>query len=392
MRCKALYPMCVSIVLGALVSPFTAVAQTPGVTATDVTIGTFVDLTGPFALAGRDTQQATEAYFNKVNAAGGVNGRKIKFVVVDDGYVPSRSAAAARRLVEQEGVLAILNPLGTPNNLAAMPYLQSRGVPAFGVHGFSRRLYIPPQKGIYGNWTPFAVQMKIMANFFYKDKVDKLGMIYQDIEAGVEGFEGAKEAAKAHGQEIVGAPVPPGAPDYRAAVLKLRDAGVTHVLLVAGPQDVAKIVTAAREIGWIPKFGGHQGTPDPLTIQLGGAAVEGVYGVATSALPGWDTTSWPGLKEYQDSLAALDPSAKPSAYGVRAYADAMVFVEILKRAGVNPTRESLITAVESLKDFATGIYPPLTYGPDRHDGNHSAVIVQAQGGKWITVSEWQSAN
>ncbi len=372
--------------------PLATRAQTPGVTATEVTVGTFLDLSGPFALAGRDVQLATEAYFNKVNAAGGVNGRKLKFVVVDDGYVPSRSAAAARRLIEQEGVLALVNPVGTPNTLAAMPYLQSKDVPAFGVHGFSRSLFYPPQEGIYGNWTPFRVQMQIMANYFYKGKVDKIGMIYQDIEAGLEGLDGAKEAAKAQGQELLGAPVPPGAPDYRAAVLKLRDAGVTHVLMLAGPQDVAKIVTAAREAGWNPQFGGHQGTPDPLTIQLGGAAVEGIYGVATSALPGWDVAKWPGLKDYQDSLAALSASAKPSAFGVRAYADAIVFVEALKRAGANPTRDGLVKAIESLKDFDTGIYPPLTYAADRHDGNHGAVIVQAQGGKWNTVSEWQSAN
>ena len=362
-------------------------AEVSGVTASQITVGAFLDLSGAFALPGRDVQLATEAYFNKVNAAGGINGRKLKFVVVDDGYIPSRSAAAARRLVEQEGVFALVNPLGTPNVLAAMPYLQNKDIPVFGVHGYSRNLYNPPQKEIYGDWTPFNLQMQIMAEYFYQhDSVAKLGMIYQDLEAGLEGLDGAKAAAKAHDQDALGAPFTPGSPDYRSAILKLRDAGVTHLLMLAGPQDVAKIVTEAREAGWNPQFGGHQGTPDPLTLQLGGKAVEGVYGIATSALPGWETTTWPGLKEYQDALASLSSSAKPSAFGARAYGDAVVFVEALKRAGSNPTREGLIAGIESLKNFETGIYPPLTFGADQHDGNHGAVIVQDQGGKWTTVS------
>ncbi len=369
-----------------------AQAPTPGVTKTEVKVGAFLGLSGDFALPSRDVQLATEAYFAKVNSAGGVHGRKLVFIAIDDGYVPARSASAARRLVDQENVFALVNPIGTPNTLAAMPYLQEKGVPMIGVHGYSPKLYNPAQKGLFGNWTPFAGQMRIMANYFYKQgEVKQLGMIYLNNEAGLSGLVGAEEAAKAKGQTLVSAAVPVGAPDYRSAILNLRDKGVTHLLMVLGPQDTAKAVTQAREAGWNPQFGGHQATPDPVTIQLGGKAIEGVYGVATSALPDMDPVKWPGVKDYQETLAKFAPTAKPGAFGIRAYADAIIFVEALKRAGPNPTRESLIAAMEGMKDFATGIYPPVTYGPDRHDGNNGAVIVRAQNGKWLPVSEWEMA-
>ena len=369
-----------------------AQAPTPGVTRTEVKVGAFLGLSGDFALASRDVQLATDAYFARVNGAGGVHGRKLVFVAIDDGYVPARSAAAARRLVDQENVFALVNPIGTPNTLAALPYLQEKGVPMIGVHGYSPKLYNPAQKGVYGNWTPFAGQMRIMANYFYKQgAVKQLGMIYLNNEAGLSGLVGAEEAAKAKGQTLVSAPVPVGAPDYRSTIINLRDKGVTHLLMVLGPQDTAKAVTQAREAGWNPQFGGHQATPDPLTIQLGGKAIEGVFGVATSALPDMDPAQWPGVKDYRDTLVKFAPAAKPSAFGIRAYADAIIFVEALKRAGPNPTRESLVAAIEAMKDFATGIYPPVTYGPDRHDGNNGAVIVRAQNGQWLPVSEWEMA-
>lgn len=367
-----------------------AQAPVPGVTRTEVKVGAFLGLSGDFALASRDVQLATDAYFARVNATGGVHGRKLVFVAIDDGYVPARSAAAARRLVDQENVFVLVNPIGTPNTLAALPYLQEKGVPMIGVHGYSPKLYSPAQKGVYGNWTPFAGQMRIMSNYFYKQgAVKQLGMIYLNNEAGLSGLVGAEEAAKAKGQTLVSAAVPVGAPDYRSTIINLRDKGVTHLLMVLGPQDTAKAVTQAREAGWNPQFGGHQATPDPLTIQLGGKAIEGVFGVATSALPDMDPAQWPGVKDYRDTLVKFAPAAKPSAFGIRAYADAIIFVEALKRAGPNPTRENLVAALEAMKDFATGIYPPVTYGPDRHDGNNGAVIVRAQNGQWLPVSEWE---
>lgn len=368
-----------------------AQAPSPGVTKIEVKVGAYLGLSGDFALPSRDVQLATDAYFAKVNNAGGVHGRKLVFVGIDDGYVPARSASVARRLVDQENVFVLLNAIGTPNTLAAMPYLQEKGVPVIGVHGYSPKLYNPPQKGVFGNWTPFAGQMRIMANYFYQQGgVKQLGMIYLNNEAGLSGLVGAEEAAKAKGQTLASAAVPVGAPDYRSAILNLRDKGVTHLLMILGPQDTAKAVTQAREAGWNPQFGGHQATPDPLTIQLGGKAIEGVYGVATSALPDWDPAKWPGVKDYRETLAKHAPSMKPSAFGIRAYADAIIFVEALKRAGPNPTRENLVAAMEGMKDFPTGIYPPVTYGPDRHDGNNGAVIVRAQNGQWIPVSEWET--
>ncbi|MEA2914782.1 MAG: branched-chain amino acid transport system substrate-binding protein [Bradyrhizobium sp.] len=373
--------------------PFGAQAAEPGVTDTEVTVGAFLGLSGDFALSSRDVQLATEAYFKKVNEAGGVNGRKLRFVAMDDGYVPSRSAAVARRLVEQENVFAIVQALGTANALAAMPFVQSKGVPMLAIHGYSRKLYRPAQKFVYGNWTEFPLQMKIMVDYFLsKGPVKQFGMIYYDNEGGLEGLEGAREAAKARGQDVIMAPVPASAPDYRSAILNLRDKGVTHLLITLGPADAARAIVQAREAGWNPMFGGHQGTPDPLTIQLGKGAIEGVYGVATSALPGWPLSDWPGVKDYQDALAKYSPDAKPSAFGIRAYADSIIFVEALKRAGPQPTREKLIQALEGMRDFETGIYPPVTYGPDQHDGNKGAVITQAKDGKWVPITGWVKGN
>jgi ABC-type branched-subunit amino acid transport system substrate-binding protein len=98
------------------------------------------------------------------------------------------------------------------------------------------------------------------------------------------------------------------------------------------------------------------------------------------------------VKDYQDALAKYSPDAKPSAFGIRAYADSIIFVEALKRAGPQPTREKLIQALEGMRDFETGIYPPVTYGPDQHDGNKGAVITQAKDGKWVPITGWVKGN
>jgi ABC-type branched-subunit amino acid transport system substrate-binding protein len=368
----------------ALATP--ALAQTPGVTDTEVVIGVTTPLSGPAALWGT-TGIAMEAWTKHVNAQGGVHGRKLRVVMKDDGYNPGRAVANLKEL--KDTAFMSLGLLGSAIVNAAKDEVAD-----------SKTLVINP----YGNPAIWARQPKeklryVFVNYpDYQDEGDflvqfagtkigskKVAVFYQNDEYGKGGLEGVNRGLKALGGKTTLA----GAVPYEVAdrelgthALKLKDTGADTVILYATPTHGPNIVREMAKAGFRPKLVASFPLGDyPTMFKLMGELWEGAYFSGLGA-----TVRDPAGKAIADILTKQEPKIAGKENTALAGATAIIIaVEGLRKAGRNLTRESYVEAMEAMKGFTTmGLTGPITFGPNRRHGLNSVRLLQA--GKAADVS------
>jgi len=333
----------------------------PGITSSSITIGGTFPLTGPASLY-KAIPAAEKAYFDYVNDHGGVNGRKITFDILDDGYDPSRTVPLTQQLVEQSKVFAIYGSLGTPSNLAIWSYLNSHKVPQVGIAsgdsywGFSAKKYpwtvgyqpdYPGEGKIYGKY--------IVANM----PNAKIGVLYQNDAFGKNYFAGLRVGLGAKKTNIVSAQsYDPTQTSVAQQILALKAAGADTFVIFAIPPVAITALATAPKVGWTPSttFLGNVSANRLFLLAAAGAGanVDGVistnYLLSSSAAA--DAVR-PGVKLGATILAKYAPNLSGSytlgdanvMYGL---SNAWTFVYALQHAGKNPTRASLVKAYKSL--------------------------------------------
>jgi ABC-type branched-subunit amino acid transport system substrate-binding protein len=363
-----------------------ALAQTPGVTDTEVVIGVTTPLSGPAALWGT-TGIAMEAWTRYVNEQGGVHGRKLRVVMKDDGYNPGRAVANLKEL--KDTAFMSLGLLGSAIVNAAKDEVAD-----------SKMLVINP----YGNPAIWARQPKAKLRYVfvnypdYQDEGDflvqfagskigskKVAVFYQNDEYGKGGLEGVNRGLKALG----GTTTLAGAVPYEVAdrelgthALKLKDTGADTVILYATPTHGPNIVREMAKAGFKPRLVASFPLGDyPTMFKLMGELWEGAYFSGLGA-----TVRDKDGKAVADILTRHEPKIVGKENTGLAGATAIILaVEGLKRAGRNLTRESYVEAMESVKGFTTiGLTGPITFGPNRRHGLNSVRLLQA--GKAADVS------
>jgi branched-chain amino acid transport system substrate-binding protein len=362
--------MKVSLVLSALaIAAVTSAAlaagtATPGVTKTTVTIGGTFPLTGPAQLY-NVIPKAENAYFQYVNAHGGVNGRKIVFKVYDDAYNPAQSVPLTKKLVEQDHVFADYGSLGTAPILATRDYLNKQKVPQVLVA--TGDSYWATQFKKYP-WTigfqpDYPGESKVYGQFI-NNKVPqaKIGVLMQDDSYGQNYYDGLLAGLGDSKSKIVDVEKYDATQtDVSQQVIKLAHSGANVFALFALPTQTIGALVVATKVGWHPTTFINNVSASPLFMglaQKSGANVEGditanyVYDVANN--PDSATT-----KLYKSILSTYDSGADPTdtlnVYGV---ASAWTFVQALKNAGSTPTRQGLMTALTSMKNVVNPfLYP-----------------------------------
>ncbi len=346
---------------GLSVPALAAREATPGVTSKLVTIGGTFPLTGPASLYA-PIPAAMKAYFSYVNARRGpdgrrgVFGRQINFVYLDDGYNPANTVQLTRQLVEQTKVFAIVGTLGTEPNLAIRPYLNSNKVPqilvATGATTWGRDWKKYPWTG---GWQPdYELEARIYGQSIARNAgKQKIAVLYQNDDYGNDYLRGLKAGLGSKASNIVAAePYEVTASDVRSQVAKLRASGATVFCIFATPKFTIQAYVIAKALGWSPPViytNSVSATANFLTLaQRSGAGtlVNNTYTVQYAkdpASPRWAED--PAMKLYRQVLARYAPQLKPddalNLYGV---AVAEAFVELLQKAGPNPTREGLMKA------------------------------------------------
>lgn len=264
-------------------------AAEPGVTANQVLIGAFQDQSGPAAVVGINMRKGMEAYLNWINSQGGVNGRKIKLIVEDDGFQPSRSIAATKKLIEQDKVFALVGTLGTPGVQATIDYIQSKKVPSI-YHGSGiSELAFPPKKYFFPVQPNFISEGRIIAQYVVQGLgCKRIAVACEQTDIGSEGLRGVKEQLAVYKMEPVEV-VNFGAADvdFSSQVLKLIKAKPDAVIIYSTLKPCAGFLKQADVMGLDAQFLTTYVNADP--IQMPALAGEACVGVIA---PGWVPVPW----------------------------------------------------------------------------------------------------
>src|SRR5262245_37423917 len=274
------------IAVAAAAMASTAGAQTRGVTATEVVFGMPTDLSGPAATYGVSSSNGVKMRFDEINDAGGINGRKLKVIIEDQGYQVPKAVQACNKLINRDKVFAFVAPLGTPMNNACFKEQFSVGVPNLFPLSAARSMYEPYERLKFYGAASYVDQIRSGIEYFVKQKGKKaVCVMYQDTDFGKEILEGAELQTKKLGIKIVEATAhKPTDQDFTAPLTKLRQAGCDLVLMGTIVRDSIIPYATARKMGWTDvDFVGSAASYDHVVGAAQG--MEGFHGMGLTEMP-----------------------------------------------------------------------------------------------------------
>jgi branched-chain amino acid transport system substrate-binding protein len=361
----------------AIASTGSALAQKKydaGASDTEIKIGNIMPYSGPASAYGV-IGKTEAAYFNKINAEGGINGRKINFITYDDGYSPPKAVEQARKLVESDEVLLIFNPLGTPSNSAIEKYMNAKKVPQLFVATGATKWDEPKQFPWTMGWQPsYQSEARIYAKYLLKEKPDaKIGVLYQNDDFGKDYLKGLKDGLGAKASMIVAEEgYETSEPSIDNHIVKLKAAGIDVFISVTTPKFAAQAIKKIAELNWTPLHivsnvsSSVGGVIKPAGFENSQGILSAAYG-KDAADPQWDND--PGMKKFFDFLAKYYPDGnKLDGSVVYGYGAAQTMVKVLQMCGDDLTRENVMKQAASLKDFAPDtILPGITINTSATD-------------------------
>jgi branched-chain amino acid transport system substrate-binding protein len=364
-----------------------ALAQTRGVTDTEVVFGMPTDLSGVAATYGVSSSNGVKMRFDEVNEAGGIFGRKLKVIVEDQGYQVPKAVQACNKLINRDKVFAFVGPLGTPMNNACFKDQFAAGVPNLFPLSAARSMYEPFERLKFYGAASYVDQIRAGINYFVKDKGKKaICVMYQDTDFGKEILIGAEEQAKALGIKLVATSAhKPTDQDFTAPITKLREAGCDLIAMGTIVRDTIVPYTTARKAGWNDvTFLGSAAVYDAVVGAAQG--MDGLYAMGLTAMPYPDSDVATVKKFVEDYKKRYN--VDPNIGAVYGYVAADISVQGLKNAGKDLTLDSFVKGLEAIKnhkDIFNG--PPVTFGPNIRQGANSSFLAEVKGGRWTRVTE-----
>jgi branched-chain amino acid transport system substrate-binding protein len=328
-----------------------------GATDTEIKIGNIMPYSGPASAYGV-IGKTEAAYFNKVNAEGGINGRKINFISYDDAYSPPKAVEQARKLVEDDNVLLIFNSLGTPSNSAIEKYMNAKRVPQLFVATGASKWNDPKDFPWTMGWQPsYQTEAHIYAVYLLKEKpAGKIAVLFQNDDFGKDYVKGLKDGLGPKASTIVAEEsYDISEPTIDDHLIKLKAAGADVFVSVTTPKFAAQAIKRASEIDWHP-LQIVVNVSASVGAVMSPAGFENSQGILSAqyakdaADPQWADD--PGMKKFVDFLAQYYPDGnKLDGATVFGYGAAQTLVEVLKRCGDDLTRDNVMKQAASLKDF-----------------------------------------
>jgi len=361
------------VALGALVAlslvSTSAIAQPkygPGTSATEIKVGQTIAYSGPASAYGQ-LGKAEDAYFKWLNAKGGINGRKITFITLDDGYSPPKAVENARKLVESEQVAVVFNVLGTPLNTAIRPYMNQKKVPqlfiAAGATTFNDPQHFPWTMG----WQPnYQTEARIYAAYILKNLPGKtIGVLYQNDDFGKDYIIGLREGLGDQANKLIAIEVSyeTSSPTVDSQVVQIKTANPDIFINIATPKFAAQAIKKIAELDWHPvQFLTN------VSVSIGGvmkpAGFENSQGILSTQYlkdpkdPEWSND--PAMNEWRAFMTKWYPEGdQDDASTVFAYGVAKGLEQVLRQCGDNLTRENVMKQAANL-NFEIGIYLPGT--------------------------------
>jgi ABC-type branched-subunit amino acid transport system substrate-binding protein len=379
--------MCLALLAGSF-SSVAAADKVRGVTDTEIIIGQWGPQTGPAALWG-SVARGSGVYFDMINAEGGINGRKIKYVLRDDAYQPAKTKAIAKEFVEDIGVFAVACGVGTSPGMAVRDYLMENKVPWVGPATGSRHWTEPFQKYLFALYPRYADEAYLLTQYAVeKLNKKKIGFFYQNDDYGKEGMEGAKKYLDKKGIKLAAeVPVEVTDTDLKSHALKLKESGADAVIMWVLPKHAATILGQAKAAGFQPQWIASSTLSDaPLMHKLTKGLWEGVIYANFLDIDN------PKVKKYLEAQKKFAPNEQNT--GVFFLAGFMFvepMVEGLRRAGKDLTPDTFVKAMESIKNWNDWIGHDCTFTAQDHQGMKSIFLSKSgPEGKAEKIADWMT--
>jgi branched-chain amino acid transport system substrate-binding protein len=397
--------------------PGAPAAAAPGVAADAIHIGMSAAFKGTNAGLGTEYYRGSQAYYQEVKAQGGVAGRHVELVALDDSYNPIPTIRNTIQLVEQDRVFCLSNYVGTPTLTRALPvikrYAEDDLLLVGDLTGAQPQREPPYASQVFNVRASYRQEMMALVERLWAAGVRSFGVFYQIDAYGRSGTDGVARGLARHGARIAAeATYRRGAAfdaDMSVAAKHLRDAGVEAVLCTGAYQACGAFVRSARDLGWeVPisnvSFVGSE-SMSRLLLEHGRRAGRDYTRrlVNTQVVPSYAPDSrLPGVQLYRALMDKWKPEVpaplRDPAYRVEPYSfisfegfiNARVIVEGLRRAGPSPTRGAFKAALESIDRLDLGIGAPLGFGPGRHQGLDEVYFTRLAGEAWVPVDDWRA--
>ncbi len=387
-------------VIGIAAAAPAAVAQKkydPGASDTEIKIGNIMPYSGPASAYGT-IGKAEAAYFRKINDEGGVNGRKINFISVDDGYSPPKAVEMARRLVEQDQVLIIFQSLGTPSNTAIHKYMNAKKVPQLFVATGATKWNDPKNFPWTMGWQPnYHTEGWIYAKHLLKTKPDaKIAVLYQNDDYGKDLLKGVEDGLgdKAKTMIVARASYETSDPTVDSQIVQLQGSGANVFFNIATPKFAAMAIRKVYDIGWRPVHYLNNVSAS-IGAVLRPAGLEKAVGVITTQyLKDSSDERWKndkGMNDWRAFMAKYYPDGDLKDSGnVFGYGVAQTLVQVLKQCGDNLTRANVMKQAANLKNWRTEVLLPgitINTGPTDFAPIEAEQLVRFVGTEYVPLGE-----
>lgn len=332
-------------------------AQAPGVTKDSIKIGSFGALTGPGYLYGKLPMNGIEVVFDQVNAAGGINGRKLELVREDDRCDPAGAIGAVKKLIHEDKVFAIIGGGCSNATLAARETLVEAKTPVIIMASVHDGITTPVAPNIFSAALTSTIESQAQLQFALDQGAKRIAIISMRDAWGRARYTPLVEALQKKGiKPVLDEEMAPDANDATAQVLRLKAANADAVLVLLYPKPAAIFMRDAQKLGFKPLAIGQSGIADPAAFEDQVGSPGATASFRTISMVRY-TPEDPAVDSWRKAIEAKFPGDRLSVFNLFGIGSAEVLVEALKRAGPDLTQEKLVAALNGLKDFQTSVYP-----------------------------------
>lgn len=358
-----------------------ATASEIGVTDTEILLGQSLGLTGPLAELTLDINNGARAYVNEVNSRGGIHGRRLKVITMDDGYQAPNTVKNVEQMVNQDKVFAIFNVTGTPNCEAILPLVKQNGVPFFSPFTGADSLRNPPVPNVFNVRASYRDETEKLVQHLQTVGIQRIGVVYQASSFGKDGLAGVEAAMAQRGMKPQAvASVQSNASDTDAAVTAVSESNPGAIILITAGRPTFEFIKSYNKARRGVQF---------YTLSVMGASTnikalgkDGVGVVVASVVPFPWSQAHPLVKEYQSAMQKIGLTDY-SFVSFESYINARVLGAAIERTGKNLTRSGLVTAAENMRQVSLGGFN-VGFGKDsRQASKHVELTIIGANGKFI---------
>jgi branched-chain amino acid transport system substrate-binding protein len=389
--------LCIFAALITLAATPPASAQQRGVTATEIKLGQTMPYSGPVS-AFSPLGKGEVGYFNMINEKGGINGRKINFISLDDGYVPPKTVEQTRRLVEQDEIAAIFSSLGTAHNTATAKYLQSNKVPQLFIGSGASKFGDPQQYPnlVAGVQASFRAEARVYARYaLQKNPQAKFAILAQNDDFGRDYIAGVRDVlGKDFDRHASLASYEVTDPTIESQIVNLKSTGADVLIVGATPKFAAQAIRRVYEIGWKPMFFLANVSIWVSSVMEPAGLEKGIGILSTAYVKDPNDPAWaddPGVKEYKAFLQKYVPDGDLRDQGfVNGYNSAMTMMQVLKQCGDDLSPDSILKQALNLKDVELPMLLPgirVNTSPTDHLPVEQMQMMRFDGRQWVRFGE-----